>query len=89
MLLYGRGRAVIVPPAVIALGAISMTATLVVMAIGFSAWKLGRRWSPRLEMGSPGFAGSGGRIGRGIGLSLRHRFPRLRRGCARSGRHAT
>jgi spermidine/putrescine transport system permease protein/putrescine transport system permease protein len=52
MLLYGRGRAVVVSPAVIALGTISMLATLVAMAIGFSAWKLGRRWSQRPEVGA-------------------------------------
>lgn len=47
MLLYGRGRAVVVSPAVIALGTISMMATLVAMAIFFAAWKLSRRWSER------------------------------------------
>ncbi len=45
MLLYGRGQPVEPSPAVVALGTMSMTATLVAMAIFFSSWKLSRRWS--------------------------------------------
>ena len=49
MLLYGRGQAVGLSPAVVALGTMSMMATLVAMAIFFSSWKLSRRWSERAE----------------------------------------
>jgi spermidine/putrescine transport system permease protein len=49
MLLYGRGQAVGLSPAVVALGTMSMVATLVAMAIFFSSWKLSRRWSERAE----------------------------------------
>jgi hypothetical protein len=47
MLLYGRGQPVMPSPAVVALGTMSMMATLVAMAIFFSSWKLSRRWSER------------------------------------------
>ena len=45
MLLYGRVQPVMPSPAVVALGTMSMMATLVAMAIFFSSWKLSRRWS--------------------------------------------
>ena len=47
MLLYGRGQPVMPSPAVVALGTMSMMATLIAMAIFFSSWKLSRRWSER------------------------------------------
>jgi ABC-type spermidine/putrescine transport system permease subunit II len=49
MLLYGRGRAVSVSPAVVALGTVSAMAMLVAMTVFFSAWRLSRRWHIRVE----------------------------------------
>jgi spermidine/putrescine transport system permease protein len=44
MLLYGRGRAVVLSPAVVALGSMSLMATLIAMILFFLPWRLTRRW---------------------------------------------